>query len=278
MRCAWDELLSILPPKIRLEVDRQGRADLQEIRLRHGKPAELVMSGGRRWLSIPMGKEDLHHCINFASRYSPWSAASAAKGFLTAPGGHRIGICGDAVVKDGIMTGFREITSLCIRIARDVPGIAAKAANLPGSIIILGAPGWGKTTLLRDLIRQFSDKGQHIGVVDERGEIFPGGIHFPAGACTDILSACSKSTGIETLLRTMSPECIAVDEITAEKDCKAMLQAAFCGVRLLATAHAGSLSDFRHRKINQPLLEAGIFTTALVLNREKFYKLERMDL
>ena len=188
MRCAWKELLTILPPNLRQEVDKQGRADLQEIRLRLGEPAELVMTGGRRWLHCVVGKEELHHCINSASRYSPWNSASAANGFITAQGGHRIGICGEAVVKDGVMTGFREITSLCIRIARDVSGIAAKAVSISGSILILGAPGWGKTTLLRDLIRQFSDKGQHIGVVDERGELFPGSIYFPKGACTDVLA------------------------------------------------------------------------------------------
>lgn len=278
MRCAWKELLAILPPALRLEVDKQGRADLMELRLRLNLPPELVMAGGSRWLNVPVTREDLRHCINNASRYSPWNAATMAQGYLTAPGGHRLGICGEAVVKDGRMTGLREVTSICIRVARDLPGIAAAAASLPGSILILGAPGWGKTTLLRDLIRQLSDRRVHTAVVDERGELFPQGGGFPQGCCTDVLSGCSKAHGIEALLRGMGPDCIAVDEITASDDCGALLRAAFCGVRLLATAHAGSLADFRHRSVYRPLVEARVFSTALVLCRDKSYKLERMDL
>lgn len=278
MRCAWKELLSILPPGLRSEVDRQGRADLRELRLRLNAPPELVLAGGSRWLNAPTTREELRQCVNSASRYSPWNAVTAAHGYLTAPGGHRLGICGEAVIKDGRMTGLREITSICIRVARDIPGIAARAAALQGSILILGAPGWGKTTLLRDLIRQISDRGLHTVVVDERGELFPESGCFPRGACTDVLTGCPKSYGIETLLRTMGPDCLALDEITAEADCQALLRAAFCGVRLLATAHAGSLADFRQRNVYRPLVDARVFTAALVLNRDKSYKLERMDL
>lgn len=278
MRCAWKELLSILPPKLRSQIDQQGRTELQELRLRLDQPAELVLSGGSKWLNTTVSRDDLRQCINNASRYSPWNAATAAQGYLTAPGGHRIGICGEAVIKDGNMTGYCEITSLCIRVARDIPGIGAKAAILPGSILILGAPGWGKTTLLRDLIRQLSDKGTHIAVVDERGELFPENSGFPRGRCTDVLTGCCKHQGIETVLRTMGPGCIAVDEITAQEDCQALLRASFCGVRLLATAHAGAVSDLCRRSVYKPLLDARVFTTALVLSPDKSYKPERMNL
>ncbi len=278
MRCAWTELLSILPPKLRSQIHHYGRTDLQELRLRLDSPAELVLPGGSRWLSDIISQDDLRQCINNASRYSPWNAATAAQGYLTAPGGHRLGICGDAVIKDGRMTGYREITSLCIRVARDIPGIGAKAANFPGSILILGAPGWGKTTLLRDLIRQLSDKGSHIAVVDERGEVFPEKSDFPRGRCTDVLTGCSKAQGIEAVLRAMGPDCIALDEITAQEDCQALLRASFCGVRLLATAHAGLVSDLGRSSVYKPLLDARTFTTALVLSPDKSYKAERMNL
>ena len=278
MRCAWKEFLSILPPRLRQEIDKYSKRDLRELRLRLDQPPELVLSGERRWLATSISQDDLRQCINNASRYSPWNATTAGKGYLTAPGGHRLGICGEAVTKDGIMTGFREITSLCIRVARDFPGIADRAATLPGSILILGAPGWGKTTLLRDLIRQLSDKGTHIAVVDERGELFPERSNFPRGRSTDVLTGCAKHQGIENLLRTMGPDCIAVDEITAQEDCQSLLRAAFCGVRLLATAHAGAVKDLHCSTVYKPLLESRVFSTALILSPDKSYKLERMDL
>ena len=152
MMCAWKQLLSVLPPRLRPEVDRLGKNALQELRLRLGMPPELVLSGESRWLGCCVSREDLNYCINAASRYSPWAAATTAQGYLTAPGGHRIGLCGEVACRDGIVTGIRENSSLCIRVARDFPGIARRAADAPGSILILGAPGWGKTTLLRDLI------------------------------------------------------------------------------------------------------------------------------
>lgn len=206
MMCAWKQLLSVLPPRLRPEVDRLGKNALQELRLRLGMPPELVLSGESRWLGCCVSREDLNYCINAASRYSPWAAATTAQGYLTAPGGHRIGLCGEVVCKDGIVTGIREISSLCIRVARDFPGIAKRAADAPGSILILGAPGWGKTTLLRDLIRQIGEK-QCVSVVDERGELFPEGwnggrrrMSSPAAPSPRESTWCSEPWG-----RTASP-------------------------------------------------------------------------
>lgn len=275
MICAWKELLSILPQWLRQEADKTGRDDLQELRLRANALPELVLGSGIRWLSRAVTKDDLHFCINAASRYSPWNAVTAARGYITAPGGHRIGLCGEAVCHDGEMTGIREVSSLCIRVARDFPGIA-KDLKCTGSILILGAPGWGKTTLLRDLIRRISDGGEHIAVVDERGELFPGS-SFAQGRRTDILSGCAKAQGIDTVLRTMGPGCIAVDEITASQDCEALIRAGWCGVRLLATAHASSLRDFTNRPIYRPLVESMLFDTIIILRQDKTWRMERME-
>lgn len=274
MRCAWKELLAILPPWLRQEVDTGERDKLQEIRLRIKAPPELVIAGKSKWLSRCVTREDLNFCVNTASRYSPWSAVTAAQGFITAPGGHRIGLCGEAICKDGEMAGIRTVMSLCIRIARDYPGIGDKLKHLEGSILILGAPGWGKTTLLRDLIRQRSDGEIQTSVVDERGELFPGCV-FPTGKRTDVLTGCAKAAGIEMLLRTMGPQCIAVDEITAEADCQAMLRAAWCGVSLLATAHAASIADFHSRPVYRVLAETGIFQYIVLLHQDKSWHLER---
>lgn len=273
MRCAWKELLMILPQWLRRDVDNLGMESLQELRLRINAPPELVLMTESNWLPQQVTQEDLNFCIHTASRYSPWAAATISQGYITAPGGHRIGICGDAIIKNGEMFGIRNVTSLCIRVARDYPGIAEKLASIQESILILGAPGWGKTSLLRDLIRQRSDAGEHISVVDERGELFPTGI--PCGRCTEVLTGCPKSIGTDLVLRTMGPQSIAVDEITAEADCRSLSHAAWCGVRLLATAHAASFDDFLNRPVYQPLARHRIFDTIVILHRDKSWHLER---
>lgn len=273
--CAWKELLSILPPRLRREVDSFGKDSVQELRLRINSPPELVLGEKSLWISEKTTRDDLNFVINTASRYSPWSAATAAQGYITAPGGHRIGVCGEVICRNGVVEGIREVRSLCIRVSRDFPGIGKGAADLKGSLLILGAPGWGKTTLLRDLIRQISER-ECVSVVDERGELFPEG--FAKGKRMDVLTGCPKPAGIDMALRTMGPGCIAVDEITAEGDCLALMDAANCGVRLLATAHAASVQDFLCRRTYRPLTESHIFETLLVLRRDKSYKLERVTL
>lgn len=275
MICAWKELLSILPQRLRRDVDNLGKESLEELRLRMGAPPELVAGKESRWLPGNVTREELSFVVNAASRYSPWAASTMAQGYLTATGGHRIGLCGEAVCRNGVFEGIREVSSLCIRVARDFPGIAEKAGNIQGSVLILGAPGWGKTTLLRDLIRRRGEEEQ-ICVVDERGELFPAG--FPRGKRVDVLTLCPKAEGILTVLRTMGPGAVGVDEITEEKDCQALLQAANCGVSLLATAHACSLQDIRRRRIYAALLERSVFDTFLVLHRDKSYTVERMTL
>lgn len=273
MTCAWKELLAVLPLWMRKDVDAQKTDSLREIRLRINAPPELVLASGSKWLQRSLGKEDLDYVVNAASRYSPWTAATAARGFITARGGHRIGLCGEALQKNGEVTGIRAITSLCVRVAGDYPGIAEALKNISGSVLILGAPGWGKTTLLRDLIRQISRKEQ-VCVVDERGELFPP--ELPGGNRTDVLTGCEKKTAIPMLLRTMGPDCIAVDEITEAEDVQALLQAANCGVRLLATAHAASVSEFRSRNVYKPLMDNPVFSTLAVLQKNNTYTIERM--
>ena len=274
MKCAWNELLAILPLHMRQEVDRLGKDEAQELRLRLGQPPELVLSSGSKWLPHSVSTQDIGFVIHTASKYSPWAAATAAKGYITAPGGHRIGICGDVVVKEDKTVGIRTPTSLCIRVARDFPGIGSKAAGISGNILVIGAPGSGKTTLLRDLIRQISNSGSPITVVDERGELFPTG--FDTGRRTDVLTGCSKAQGLDMALRTMSPCCIAVDEITADSDCRALTQCGWCGVRLLATAHASTLTDLRSRPLYKSLWDSRLFDSVLILRRDKTWYTERM--
>lgn len=273
MMCAWKELISILPIRLRDEVDRLGKDTMQELRLRIYAQPEIVLREESLWLNVAVTRDDLNFVINAASQYSPWCAETMAQGYITAAGGHRIGLCGTTICRDGSMVGMREVDSICIRVARDFPGIGERFQTAEDSILIIGAPGWGKTTMLRDVIRQIS-LYETVSVVDERGELFP--IGFQRGKRTDVLLGCPKRIGIDLVLRTMGPCCIAVDEITEETDCSALIQAANCGVRLLATAHANSMRDFLRRAVYKPLIKKQIFRTIIVLDKEKSFRVERM--
>ena len=137
MMCAWNELISILPLWMRKEVDIRGKDRLTELRLRLGSPPELIFAGHSQWLCRAISAEDLSFCINAACRYSPWTAGSESEGYITVPGGHRIGICGEAVIKNGVLSGFQKISSLCIRVARDYSGIWKPKEVYLGSFLIL---------------------------------------------------------------------------------------------------------------------------------------------
>lgn len=273
MKCAWKELMDILPMPWRQAVDQLGRLSLQELRLRQGMAPVLVLQGGRKRLEGIVTGEQLRHVLNMACRYSPWTAESAARGYITAKGGHRIGLCGEVVVKDGCVTAFGTIRSLNIRVARDFAGLALPLAGLQGNILLLGPPGSGKTTLLRDLIRQRSHH-ETVAVADERGELFPDGVSQGTGV--DILTGCGKPAAIEMLLKAMGPDTIAVDEITSQSDCDALVQVGWCGVNILATAHASGTADLLARPVYAPIVKSGLFDHAVVLKADKSFKVERM--
>lgn len=274
MQCDWESFLTVLPGWMRCRVDELGKETLQELRLRLNSPPELVLRG-RVWeLNRAVTREDLQFCINAASGYSPWSVESCAEGYLTLAGGHRMGLCGESIVREGRVIGFRSLDSLCIRVARDIQGAAPEDCASLGSILILGAPGWGKTTLLRCVAREIA-REQCVSVVDERKELFPTGFH--RGRRMDVLTGCGKEMGINMVLRTMSPDYIAVDEITAEADTVALLRATGCGVKLLATAHAAGKKDLLTRPCYRMLLTEQIFETVLILNKDKSYRRERME-
>lgn len=280
MKCAWDEFLTLLPNWMRKDVDLHGRNKLEELRLRQGQPPELKNSDGSVWLSRQICQQDLSYCINIASEYSPWSAATMKHGYITASGGHRIGVCGEYIVSDSQIQGLRHIYALCIRVAREI-SVSVDQITAHESLLIIGAPGCGKTTLLRNIIRKLSNSGTHITVIDEREEIFPrtgNTIAFSAGLCTDVMSGCPKLFGIQTAIRCMSPHMIAVDEITSKEDCQAMIQAGWCGVNLLATAHAATVDDLLQRPVYKPILESGLFQNVIVLKQDKSWEFKKVEL
>lgn len=174
---------------------------------------------------------------------------------------------------------MRLVSSLCIRVSKDLTGIADHL-YIRDSTLILGPPGAGKTTLLRELVRRISGRNcGSIAVVDERCEIFPlnnGKPCFDPGINTDVLSGRDKASGIDAVLRSMGPCWIAVDEITAESDCDALVRAGWCGVKLLATAHAASVSDLHSREVYRPLITGGLFRSAVVLHPDQTSHQERI--
>lgn len=274
LNSGWKDFLKILPRHIAQEVDKYRSASPQELRLRLDRQPILITAVKEQILTGRVTADDLCFCVNAATKYSPWASATTVEGFVTAAGGHRIGICGEAVGQGTTFKGLRDYHSLCIRIASDHKGICGKLPELQGNILIIGPPGSGKTTLLRDLLRELSKK-ENVSVIDQRWEIFPS--DFDPGIRTDILYGCEKGKAMDMLLRTMAPDTIAMDEITKDSDCEALKKAAWCGIRLIATAHAANVNDLRRRTVYAPLLQCGIFTQIVVLQKDKSFRTERLQ-
>ena len=280
MDCNWTALLKVLPLWLRDYFATSKKEHLQEIRLRIGMQPILVYAHTSTRVQRTVHREDLEFCINAASRYSPWTSQTIAKGYVTVHGGHRIGICGTVAMDGENIVSVRDVSSLCIRVARQFLGIGEPVLGITGNILILGAPGSGKSTLLRDVIRCKSQRGISVCVVDERQELFPcvcGSPCFECGTNTDIISGCPKAAGIDMAIRLMSPGIIAVDEITAKTDCDALMNAGWCGVSIIATAHASSKYDFIQRPIYKSLVDSRLFDTLLILQRDKSWRTERMQ-
>lgn len=275
-----EPLVRILPIWLRNAIGKEQLSQTLELRLRVGQAVELVYTHGSRWLQRIVTEEDLRFCINMASKYSPWTVSSIYDGFITIEGGHRIGISCFWNAEESGRCSVERVMSLCIRVAKDYQNVSRELYQMHESLLIIGKPGSGKTTLLRDLIRKISSHREGaICVVDERKELFPMSgetMCFPPGPRTDVLSGCPKRKGIEIAIRCMSPKVVAVDEITSANDCKALLEASWCGVDIIATAHASSIDDLVKRPVYKPLLNCGVFCGIVVMNVDKSWSFERM--
>ena len=280
------QAIRVLPPRLRreaLSLPEGDRARAEELRLRAGWPMTAVLPEGERPLGgPPVEGRELEQLVEIASRASLHTVLDQVRrGYLTFEGGHRIGLCGTAALREGEIHALRAISSANLRIARQVKGAAAPVLDglCPGGrladTLILAPPGLGKTTLLRDLIRSVSE-GEgctplRVSLADERGEVaamYNGRPQLEVGRRTDVAEGCPKAQGLMLLLRAMNPQVLAVDEITAPEDVGALITAAGCGVTLLATAHGEGRAGLERRPLYRPLLDEGLFRFLVRIRRE----------
>lgn len=294
-RYPWEQAAAVLPEPLRAGLRELGSdrlSELEEVRLRRGFPMTALLPGGEADTDTPpIGEEELRQVLENATQSSAHTALDRVRqGFVTLRGGHRVGLCGSVVRRDGGIVTLRELSSLSIRVARPVVGQAGvllpqlREDGAFASTLILAPPGAGKTTLLRELVRGLSD-GEggtplRVGVADERGEIaalWRGEPQLYVGRHTDVLDGCSKAEGLSMLLRGMNPQAVAVDEITDPADVQAVTEAAGCGAALLATAHGGGPEDLHRRPVYRALLSAGVFRRLVVLERRDGRRTARVE-
>lgn len=296
----FEKVLDYLPEKIKnplMQLNSELKISVQEIRLRAGRPLTITMSGSQffvcksgtfmlpRMDSVFVTPNDLNDCFLKLCKHSVYSHNhELCEGYISLDNGHRAGICGKAVLKDGKIETVRDISSINIRIAKEVPNCASeilKGCN-GGGILICGGPGTGKTTLLRDICRQLASGNggncKKVAVIDSRGEIaaVSGGVPYTdMGSTADIITGVPKAKGIEMALRTLFPDVIAFDELGDIDEVSAVAQSFNSGVTIITTAHIGSTEDILKRPTVLKLLKTGAIEWVVLCSKDFTFKLKK---
>lgn len=285
------QILNILAKSIRkvLEEDISNLSGLQEIRLRTGQPVRIRRKNEEIILpkeSPPhiVTKEELRETMEYISHYSLYAYENELRqGYITIEGGHRVGVAGKVIIEKDRVKNIQYISSVNIRVSNEILGCADKVFPYITQnrqichTLIISPPCCGKTTLIRDLIRQISDgneyvKGCSVGVVDERSEL--GGCYLGIaqnclGTRTDILDCCPKAEGMIMLIRSMSPQVIAVDEIGTSEDIHAIEYAMQCGCKLIASVHGLDMEEASRKPVLGELIRRRMFERYIVLGNGK---------
>ena len=284
-------LVTVFPTSIRPRMRKINWDGLEEIRVRIGWPVELIYGNHNEWLGnydSMIDRQCLDEMLNYITGYSIYAMDEEIRqGYITFSGGHRIGITGHATyealrdTRDSRITNIVDIGGLNIRIAHERKGCAEKIVSYLKkgesiyNTLFFAAPGVGKTTYLRDTIRILSEgeaerSGLKISVIDERSEIaacINGKPQNDLGKRTDVLDACPKEIGMRMVLRTMSPDVIAVDEIGKEGEFELLEQMRCSGVKILGTIHAGDIDEVLHNSMIQKGIKAGAIERFVELRR-----------
>ncbi|WP_312560411.1 stage III sporulation protein AA [Anaerospora sp.] len=293
------QICPVIAPRIAAGIEKLPslyKSQITEIRLRTGLPVLTVMGITDSMLTeagnltelkeqaLICSHDDLQRTLQIISRNSLYAFEEELRsGFITIQGGHRIGVAGQALLEDGHIKTLKNISSLNIRIARQVLGCAK--ALMPYlvttegntlSTLIISPPRSGKTTLLRDIARYLSTglnwlklPGWQVGIVDERSEIGACRNGIPTmdvGPRTDILDGCPKAVGMLMLIRSMSPQVIITDELGRAEDCNAVREALHSGVTVIASVHGKSHEDIKYRPFVGELVQNHYFERYVVLS------------
>ena len=271
-----NSLMKYFPPALTETILVMGTKDLQEIRLTANRNAAVVKRGTLMDCAVRISGEEIKKIVNSMCRGSLYAMQdNLTKGYITLAGGHRVGVCGKCICENGKITHMTDISSICIRISREIIGVAdsimehiVHPEKLYNTLIISPA-GCGKTTLLRDIARQLGNTYK-VCIADERSEIAACKDGIPThdvGRFTSVMDAVPKAEGIMMLLRTMSPDVIITDETGSEGEERAIDEIINSGVKIITTAHGYGEKDVMRRRHIRNIIEDGVFERIIVLGK-----------